>query len=414
MADVFAKEHFRLGEIHACRVDPTVAFLKREAHHHVEHHPYEWLRVGIALVAQRDKAVVFILQERALGGYAVQTAGMLADDVAGLGALVEAVAVEGFLLLREARADEQLDGFRRDSLYAVDHAAVGKALIIPRHVMRRGFHAGAAAERGQDGPFIIAGHAAFAVLFKQARDVAARHGSGFAAIEVEHGARHAHGLEHALHQELFERDAGGDVHHIGKDGIALVAVAHVFAGLTERGVRAVGDVVDHLVNGLHLVGGGALHLTRPFAVTPGRVERDGPFERLHGRDACRVHGKVAQRHVLLRVARHAEVREVLAHGIIEGELAFCCKDAAGERRHGFAHGGDAIDSVFIHGAAGLKIRNAIAFFKYHAVRAVHGNGNAGKLFFLDVALKRCVQLLKIECHVMFSSCAEKAALGKRR
>jgi len=147
---------------------------------------------------------------------------------------------------------------------------------------------------------------------------------------------------------------------------------------------------------------------------PGGVKRDGPFQRFHRRNACRVHGKVAQRYILLRIARHAEVRKVLAYGIIEGELALCRKDAAGERRHRFAHGSDAADGIFINGTAGFEIRDAVSFFKYHAARPAHGNGHARELFLFNVACEHRVQLLKIECHVMFSSCAEKAALGERR
>ena len=74
---------------------------------------------------------------------------MLADYMAGFRALIEAIAIERLFLLGEPGAYQQLNCLGGDRLDSVNHAAIGKALIIPRHIVCGGFHARASTEWGQ-------------------------------------------------------------------------------------------------------------------------------------------------------------------------------------------------------------------------------------------------------------------------
>ena len=398
VADVFAHQHLRLGKALPGGVEPDVLFLQGLAHDHVVHDPAQIVGVLAALVAQGGEAVVLTQEEAAVGGHAVEPAGVLADDVAFPQTLVETIAVEGLFAQGEGAAHHHVGGLGGDDLNAVQHAVVGQALVIAGHIVGGGFHAGAGTEGGQDAPPVVADEAAVLIPLPERGDVAAGQSPGLGAIQIENGAGHAHGPKDPLLEELLQGIARRLVHHIGEDGIALVGIAHIQAGLAQGGVAALGDVIDHLVDLVHLVGGGGLHGAGPVGFPPlVAVEGDGPLQGLHGRDARRVGGQVMEGDRLLGRALEAEIGEIFGHGVVKGAFPLAGQDAQGQGGGGFAHGRDAHDGVFINGPA-LVVGHAIAFFKDDALRPADGNGDAGELFFLDAGGKGRVQGLEIIFH----------------
>ena len=213
---------------------------------------------------------------------------------------------------------------------------------------------------------------------EQGGDVAAGHGAGGGAVVVHHRARHAQRREDALLAELLQRHARRLIGHVGEDGVALVAVAHVFARRAHGGVGAMGDVVDDLLDGRHGVGGAFAHGARPFALLALAVHGDGPFQRFHGRYAAGVLGQRAQRHRVAGGPGHVEIGEIAVYGVVVADLALRFEDGEGQRGDGFGHGGDAEDGVHIRGDGVSGVAEAVATGKAHALRADGADGDAGE------------------------------------
>ena len=206
--------------------------------------------------------------------------------------------------------------------------------------MRGAFYAGAGAEGRQYAPAIVR-YLPAVNLFKKAGYVAVGgYLFSFGAVKVKHGPRHAHRPEYALVQKLLKRHAGGRVYDIGYNGIAFVGIAHVFARRADGLIAAVGYVIYDLLYLVHLVWRRAAHLKRPLVafvyggvalfayVLLGKVRETihavhgyGPFKRLHGRYACRVHGKVLYKHRISRIARYTEGGYVLDYRVFKAEPA---------------------------------------------------------------------------------------------
>ena len=66
-----------------------MAFLQRKPHDGVVHAPHQLVHVLVALIAEDGKAIAFAQQQAALGRYAVERTGMLADGVSGFLALIQ-------------------------------------------------------------------------------------------------------------------------------------------------------------------------------------------------------------------------------------------------------------------------------------------------------------------------------------
>ena len=417
MADIGTDYGLGCAEVISYGMQPAVAVLYWVAHHHVVHHPAQVVRVAVTLVAQRGKAVAFALEEAAVGRYAVQSAGVFAYNMSVLGALVKAVAIDGLLFFAEAVAYHYFNRLRGDGLHAVYHAAVAKAAIVARHVVRGALYAGACAERGQYAPAVVR-NALAVYFFKKAGDIAV--GSylpGFGAVYVKHSPRHAYGPEHALVKELLKRHASCRVNYIGYNGVAFVGIAHVFARRAKGLILAVGNVIYNLLNFVHLVGGRAAHLQRPAVAfvrggvyvltnsllarigeTIGAVHGDGPFQRLHGRYAGGVHGKVPYQHRVRGVAGYAEGGNVLGHGIVIAELAFGFQYCKRQSGGGLAHAGYAENGVFVNQLGVFIVAEAVAFFEYNAVGAVYRAAHAGQLLLLYPCVKRLIQRLQVVVH----------------
>ena len=172
VTDVGAGDHLRRGEGNADGIEPAMAGFERETEDGVVHAPHQLVHVLLALVAQHGKAPALPEEQSALGGYAMQAAGMLADDMTGKRTLIDAHAhgvelVQGVIL-----AAQQLDCLARDGLHAVMHAEVRNHAVIHGHVAGGGFDHRAAAERRQDAPGVVA-HALAVDDFKQGCDVSA-------------------------------------------------------------------------------------------------------------------------------------------------------------------------------------------------------------------------------------------------
>ena len=399
VADVGANQHLGIVKLLAGGMEPDVLFLQRTADDHIVHDPAQIVGVLPALVAQGGKAIVFTQQQAAVGGNAVQAAGVLADDVPLPQPLVQAVAVIGLFAQGEGRAHHHIGGLGGDDLLAVQHAVVGDALIVPRHVVGGGLDAGAGTEGRQDAPGVVTFEIAVVVPLPQTGDVAVGGDLfGLGAILVQHGAGHAHGSEHPILEELLQRDARRLIHHVREDGVALVGIAHVVARLAQGGIAPLGDIVHDLLDLVHLVGGGGLHGAGPVRLLAlDGVQRDRPLQRLHGRDAGGVGGQMMQGDALTRGALQREIGEVFDDGIAEGAFSLGGQNAQRQGGGGFAHGGDAHNGVFVHRAT-LFVGHTVAFFKDDALGAADAHRDTGQLFFRNALCQRGVQCLKIVCH----------------
>ena len=149
-----------------------------------------------------------------------------------------------------------------------------------------------------------------------------------------------------------------------------------------------GDVVHHLIDGAHVVGGVGAHAADPVAVPVMRIAGDGPFQRLHRRQAAPVHQQMAERYGALRHARHAKIRQVLCHRVVDGQPALAFQYAQRQRGDALAHRRDAEDRVFIRRAAALA-GPAEATRVDLTLRAQHAYGSAGQLFFVKEPLQLC-------------------------
>ena len=330
---------------------------------------------------------------------AVQAAAVVADHLARDLALFQTHHVERLSAQRVFRTEHEVDGLFGHNALSFEHAAVGEHLIVSRHIRRRGFDAGAAPERRQDGPAVVFDQFAVVVFLEQPRHVAvAYHGLQFAAVLIQDGAGHAQGLKDALHQELFQGDAGRLVHDVGQDGVRLVAVTHIFARFAQGLVTPFRDVIRDLFDRIHRVGA---FFSQSFLIcgfAAGSIDGDGPFQRLHGRDACPVQPQLPYGDQLVRHAGKMQGREVFRDRILQAHPALGGQHAAGQRRERFAHGRDAEHRVRGHVQILFDAPFAEALLIDDALRPADADRYARQFHLFDALLQRFFQCGNISLH----------------
>ena len=276
------------------------------------------------------------------------------------------------------------------------HAHVGDHAVIRRHVARGGFDHRAAAERRQDAPAVVAGAPAVLHL-EQTGDVAAGEGARGLDAVIQNGAGHAQRVEDARLHELLERNARRLIDDVGEDGVALVGVAHHLARRAERVVAAVRDIRDDLVDRLHLVGRGALHLAQPVAfAAPLAVHGNRPFQRFHRGDARRVHRQRAHRRRLALLTGQLKFREEIRNRGVQVEPALTGQNTGAQRGHRLAHRGDAEQGVVVHRAGEGSVAEAVIEGVFKTVRPHDRGAHAGKIAGLTKPGQICVKFGRIK------------------
>ena len=191
---------------------------------------------------------------------------------------------------------------------------------------------------------------------------------------------------------LLQRHARSLVDHIGEDGIAFVGIAHHLARRAEGMIAAGSDVGKQLLDGLHFVGRGPAHGKKPGALAAVlAVHGDGPFQRLHRRDAGGVHRQMADGHGLARLTGERKTRQIFHNRVMDTQLALAVQDAGAQRGHGFAHRSDAEHRIAVRRDAFLRIAEAVVPAVALSVRAEHICGNAGEVIPARPAVEVCVK-----------------------
>ena len=218
-----------------------------------------------------------------------------------------------------------------------------------------------------------------------------------ASTPFQNGAGHAQRVEDTRLHELLERNARRLIDDVGEDGVALVGVAHHLARRAERVVAAVRDIRDDLVNRLHLVGRGALHLAQPVAfAAPLAVHGNRPFQRLHWGDARRVHRQRAHRRRLARLTGQLKFREEIRNRGVQVEPALAGQNTGAQRGHRLAHRGDAEQGVVVHRAGEGPVAEAVIEGVFKAVRPHDRGAYAGKIAGLAKPGQICVKFGRIK------------------
>ncbi len=200
---------------------------------------------------------------------------------------------------------------------------------------------------------------------------------------IEESIVHAEGLEDAGTEEFVVGLAGEDFDDAGEGvGAGVAAVGPLAAGLeVEGGGGEAGDVggesfaLDH-ARGAGLGSEAAGH----EAVGVGEEVADG--EVAVGGDEVEIAGGTAG----YGDFGVFEFGEEFRDGIIEAEFALFEHHHDGDAGDGLGHGGNAEDGVFLHGALGLDIHEAVGFEVDEASAAGDDGDGAGDFAGIDMAL----------------------------
>ena len=123
-----------------------------------------------------------------------------------------------------------------------------------------------------------------------------------------------------------------------------------------------GNILNNLLNSIHLVGGRGAHGLNPFAVPVQTVLCNGPFQGLHRWNAGSMLCQGPKSHQIFRCAGNRKIREVFAERIIPGEFSFRLQNGNGQCSDGFGHGSNAKNGIFINRIVLRNAAKAICLF----------------------------------------------------